>query len=205
MKQERILTRPSARWHGSGKLLTMLIAAVTAITVLCLSGCASSRKSVSRQTAVSHEESLHAVDSTVIASEIWRTPVKVPMSSVSLTLPVDSLRLLPPGAGYTTRKGQASVKVKRKAATEKEPEQLVIEAGCDSLELVAASYSKTINTLKRQLKEAKKANSELKETAKERTSPCLGFILIAFIVGVATGIVLTILTKKYGKKCFRRN
>lgn len=205
MKQERTSTRPNARWHGSGKLLMMLTAAVTAITVLCLSGCASSRKSVSRQTAVSHEESLHAVDSTVSVVEIWRTPVKVPMSSVSLTLPVDSLRLLPPGSGYTARKGQASVKVKRKAATEKEPEQLVIEAGCDSLELVAASYSKTINTLKRQLKEAKKANSELKETAKERASPGLGIFPIAFIVGVATGIVLTILIKRYGKKCFRRN
>lgn len=65
------------------------------------------------------------------------------------------------------------MKVSRRAATEKEPEQLVIEAGCDSLELVAASYSKTINTLKRQLKEAKKSNSELKETAKERASPGL--------------------------------
>lgn len=97
------------------------------------------------------------------------------------------------------------MKVKRKAATEKEPEQLVIEAGCDSLELVAASYSKTISALKRQLKEAKKSNSELKETAKERASPGLKIILIAFIVGVAAGIVLTILTKRYGKKCFRRN
>lgn len=197
--------RPSARWHGSGRLLTTLTVVVTAIIVLCLSGCASSRKSVSRQTEVSHEESLHAVDSTVSVVEIWRTPVKVPMSSVSLMLPVDSLRQLPPEAGYTARKGQASVKVKRKAATEKEPEQLVIEADCDSLELVAASYSKTISALKRQLKAANKSNSELKEKAKERVSPCLRIILIAFIVGVATGIVLTILMKRYGKKCFRRN
>lgn len=155
MKREKTSMRPSARWHGSGRLLTTLTVAITVITVLFLSGCASSRKSVSRQTETSHEESLHAVDSMVSVVETWRTPVKVPMSSVILTLPVDSLRLLPPGAGYTARKGQASVKVKRKAATEKEPEQLVIEAGCDSLELVAASYSKTISALKWQLKEAK--------------------------------------------------
>lgn len=172
------------------------------MTVLCFTGCASSRKSVNRQTAVSHEESLHAVDSTVSVVETWQTPVKVPMSAVSLTLALDSLRLLPGGAAYTARQGQASVKVKRRAATEKEPERLVIEAGCDSLELVAASYSKTINTLKRQLKEAKKANSELKETTKERASPGLRTVFIAFIVGVATGIVSTILTRKIWQKVF---
>lgn len=94
------------------------------------------------------------------------------------------------------------MKVKRKAATEKEPEQLVIEAGCDSLELVAASYSKTISALKRQLKEAKRSSSELKETAKERASPVLRIICIAFIVGVASGIVLTILTRKIWQKVF---
>lgn len=202
MKQGKTSTRPSARWHASARPSTMLTVAVTVITALFLSGCASSRKSVNRQTEVSHEESLHAVDSTVSVVETWRTPVKVPMSSVSLTLPVDSLRLLPPGAGYTARKGQASVKVKRKAATEKEPEQLVIEADCDSLELVCANYSKTVSMLKRQLKEANKSNSELKETAKERASPGLGIIFIAFIVGVATGIVLTILTRKIWQKVF---
>lgn len=202
MKQGKTSTRPSARWHASARPSTMLTVAVTVITVLCLSGCASSRKSVSRQTETSHEESLHAVDSMVSVVETWRTPVKVPMSSVSLTLSMGSLRLLPPGAGYTARKGQASVKVKRKAATEKEPEQLVIEAGCDSLELVAASYSKTISALKRQLKEAKRSSSELKETAKERASPGLRIICIAFIVGVASGIVLTILTRKIWQKVF---
>lgn len=202
MKQGKTSTRPSARWHASARPSTMLTVAVTVITVLCLSGCASSRKSVSRQTETSHEESLHAVDSMVSVVETWRTPVKVPMSSVILTLPVDSLRLLPPGAGYIARKGQASVKVKRKTATEKEPEQLVIEADCDSLELVAVSYSKTISTLKRQLEEAKKVNSELKETSKERSSNGLRTVFIAFIVGVATGIVSTLLTRKIWQKVF---
>lgn len=202
MKQGKTSMRPSARWHASARPSTMLTVAVTVITVLCLSGCASSRKSVSRQTETSHEESLHAVDSMVSVVETWRTPVKVPMSSVILTLPVDSLRLLPPGAGYIARKGQASVKVKRKTATEKEPEQLVIEADCDSLELVAVSYSKTISTLKRQLEEAKKVNSELKETSKERSSNGLRTVFIAFIVGVATGIVSTLLTRKIWQKVF---
>ena len=197
MKQERTSTRQSARWHGYARLSMMLTAAVTVMTVLCLSGCASSRKTASTATLESQEESLHAVDSMVSVVEIWQTPVKV-----SLTLALDSLRLLPRGAAYTARQGRASVKVKRRAATEKEPEQLVIEANCDSLELVAVSYLKTISTLKRQLKEAKKANSELKETTKERVSPSLRIIFIAFIVGVATGIVSTLLTRKIWQKVF---
>ena len=191
MRHERTSTPPSARWRGSGRLSTMLTAAVTAMTVLCLAACASSRKSASRETSTSREVSRLAVDSTVSVVETWQTPVKVPMSAVSLTLPADSLRQLPPGAAYTARQGQASVKVRRTPPTATEPERLVIEAGCDSLELVAASYSKTITTLKRQLKEANKQNSELKETSKERSSNGLRTVFIAFIVGVATGIVIT--------------
>lgn len=94
------------------------------------------------------------------------------------------------------------MKVRRTPPTATEPERLVIEAGCDSLELVAASYSKTIIALKRQLKEAKKQNSAFRETSKERSSNGLGNLLIAFIVGVATGIVSTLLTRKIWKKVF---
>ncbi|MCL6748782.1 hypothetical protein DEM91_09140 [Prevotella sp. TCVGH] len=78
---------------------------------------------------------------------------------------------------------------------------MIIEAQCDSLELVAESYSKNIITLKRQLNEANRLNSELKETARERAAPGLKIIFIAFIVGVATGIVLTLLIVG----CIRQN
>lgn len=94
------------------------------------------------------------------------------------------------------------MRLQRKPATANEPEQIIIEAQCDSLELVVASYSKRIITLKRQLNEAKSLNSELKETTKERVSPSLKMIIIAFIVGVATGIVLTLLTRKIWQKVF---
>ena len=40
------------------------------------------------------------------------------------------------------------------------------------------------------------------ETTKERSSNGLGNLLIAFIVGVATGIVSTLLTRKIWKKVF---
>jgi len=189
MKQEKTSTPPNARWHGSARLSMTLIAVVTAMTVLCFTGCASSRKSVSRATSTSHEVSHLAVDSTVSVEETWQTPVKVPMSAVSLTLNLDSLRLLPQGAGYTARQGQASVKVSRKAPTADEPERIVIEAGCDSLELVCARYAKTINTLKRQLKIASDSKAEHKEEAKESTGNGFLMRLKYFLAGLLAGVI----------------
>ena len=159
------------------------------MTVLCFTACASSRKSVSRETSTSHEVSHLAVDSTASVVETWRTPVKVPMSAVSLTLNLDSLRLLPQGAGYTARQGQASVKVSRKAPTANEPEQIVIEAGCDSLELVCAGYAKTISTLKRQLKIASDSKAEHKEEAKESTGNGFLMRLKYFLAGLLAGVI----------------
>ena len=139
---------------------------------------------------------------TAMVTQTWQKPVRVPMSTVGLRLTLDSIRQLPPGAAYTAREKQAAVKLQRKPATANEPEQIIIEAQCDSLLLVAASYSKNVITLKRQLNEANRLNSELKETAKEREAPGLKITFIAFIVGVAAGIVLTILTRKIWQKVF---
>lgn len=186
--------RTVARLPASAKPLTVPTVVVTVIAVLFLTACASSRKSVNRETATSREVSRLDVDSTVSVVETWRTPVKVPMSAVSLTLSMDSLRRLPSGAGYTARKGQANVKVTRRAPTEKEPEQLVIEAGCDSLELVCAGYSKTISTLKRQLKEARKSNSELREETKESSGNTFLMRLKYFCAGLLSGIIGIVFT-----------
>jgi len=194
MRHEKTSTRPSERWHGSARPSTMLTAAVIAMTALCFTGCASSRKSVSRETATSREASRLDVDSTVSVVETWQTPVKVPMSAVSLTLSMDSLRLLPSGAGYTARKGQANVKVTRRAPTEKEPEQIVIEAGCDSLELVCAKYAKTISTLKRQLKIASDSKAEHKEEAKESTGNGFLVRLKYFLAGLLAGVIGIVFT-----------
>ena len=194
MKHARKSLRTVARLPASAKPLTVPTVVVTVIAVLFLTACASSRKSVSRETATSREVSRLDVDSTVSVVETWRTPVKVPMSAVSLTLSMDSLRLLPSGAGYTARKGQANVKVTRRAPTEKEQEQLVIEAGCDSLELVCAGYSKTISTLKRQLKEARKSNSELREETKESSGNTFLMRLRYFCAGLLSGIIGIVFT-----------
>lgn len=189
MKQEKTSTPRSARWLGFARLSTMPTAVVTAMTVLCFTACASSRKSAMRETAMSQEVSRLDVDSTVSVVETWQTPVRVPMSSVSLTLNMDSLRLLPQGAGYTARQGQASVKVRRRPPTANEPERIVIEAGCDSLELVCAGYSKTISTLKFELREARKFNNELREEVRESSGNTFLMRLKYFCAGLLSGII----------------
>lgn len=161
-----------------------------------------STKTVTRQSLHEESISLQRDSLTTTVTQTWQKPVRVPMSTVGLKLTLDSIMQLPPGAAYTARDKQAAVKLQRKPARGNEPEQIIIEAQCDSLLLVAASYSKNIITLKRQLNEAKRLNSELKETAKEREAPGLKITFIAFIVGVAAGIVLTNLIKKIWQKVF---
>ena len=139
---------------------------------------------------------------TQTVTQTWQKPVRVPMATACLRLTLDSIRQLPPGASYTAREKQAAVKLQRKPATANEPEQIIIEAQCDSLLLIAASYSKNIITLKRQLNEANRANSELRETEKERAAPDFKITFIAFIVGVAAGIVSTHLIRKIWQKVF---
>lgn len=125
------------------------------------------------------------------------------MATACLKLTLDSIRCLPPGATYMAREKQAAVKLQRKPATANKPEQIIIEAQCDSLLLVAASYSKSIITLKHQLNEANRANSELRETTKFKAQTSkFKVTFIAFIVGVAAGIVLTNLIRKIWQKVF---
>jgi hypothetical protein len=146
------------------------------------------------------EQSTELTDSELVdISETRVQPVKVPMSSVSLTLNLDSLRLLPLGAGYTARQGQANLKVRRKApSTAKsgqsatEPGQIVIEASCDSLELVCSSLTKTVSTLKKRLARQQKVG-EFKYEEKKNKSP-FNTVLTAFkwlLIGFVTGLILS--------------
>ena len=146
------------------------------------------------------EQSTELTDSELVdISETRVQPVKVPMSSVSLTLNLDSLRLLPLGAGYTARQGQANLKIRRKApSTTKsgqsatEPGQIVIEASCDSLELVCSSLTKTVSTLKKRLARQQKVG-EFKYEEKKNESP-FNTVLTAFkwlLIGFVTGLILS--------------
>jgi hypothetical protein len=152
---------------------------------------------------VSHSErSTELLDSEVVnISTLQMQPVKVPMSAVSLTLNLDTLRLLPLGASYTARQGQASLKVSRKpkAKTSKaggineavEPGEIIIEANCDSLELVAMQQSKTVSVLKKRLaREQHRSQSQLKEQKETTSFSSVQVVFKWFLIGILIGLVL---------------
>ena len=70
----------------------------------------------------------------------------------------------------------------------------MIEAGCDSLELVCAGYSKTITTLKQQLKVASKSDKALKEETKGSSGNTFLMRLKYFCAGLLSGIIGIVLT-----------
>ena len=127
----------------------------------------------------------------------------VPESRVTLSVAEDSLALLPAGAGYTARRGQAHVKVSRRPSADKEsPAQIVIEAGCDSLEVQCARYEQRIEEMQTQLTAAKRVHSMQQKKTEERQLWDFKTILYAFIAGVAAGIVSTLIIKKKWQKVF---
>ena len=112
---KKSLTKRAQKAHvSSGRstvflgLLRLFNIVLIVLTVLLAVSCRSTKKLIQ----VSHSErSTELLDSEVVnISTLQMQPVKVPMSAVSLTLNLDTLRLLPLGASYTARQGQASLK-----------------------------------------------------------------------------------------------
>ena len=126
--------------------------------------------------------------------------MRVPMSSVTLTIATDSLRSLPAGASYSERSGQASVKVSRKAATATEPEYIYVYATCDSLLLQCERYERTIRSLHKDYGEQlngmvtrlAEARQEVQEV-KEKPPNVIGTALKWYFYGLLSGILVTII------------
>lgn len=181
----------------------MLTVASIVLTALCLGGCASHRKSVTAsqeqvaETVRTDSAVRLALDSVSEVVEIRTEPVTVPMSAVTLTIPTDSLRLLPVGASYTDRSGQASVKVGRRAATATEPEYIYVYATCDSLQLQCERYERTIRNLHKdygeQLNGLKirlaESRQELRELEEKPPNP-VGMSFKWFVYGLLGGFLI---------------
>ena len=181
----------------------MLTVASIVLTALCLGGCASHRKSVTAsqeqvaETVRTDSAVRLALDSVSEVVEIRTEPVTVPMSAVTLTIPTDSLRLLPVGASYTDRSGQASVKVGRRAATATEPEYIYVYATCDSLQLQCERYERTIRNMHKDYGEQlsgliirlAEANQELQELEEKPPNP-IGTSFKWFVYGLLGGFLI---------------
>ena len=199
MKQERKLPRIAARLPDCARPLTEPIVAsilMILLTVLCFSGCATARMSgksgMSAETTRTDNTFQLALDSASEVLTIRRLPMTVPKTTVTLTIPIDSLRKLPTGASYTGRDGQTSVKVSRKAATGTKPESLCIEATGDSLQLVPEVYEHTTKTRHQNIGHQESQLSESHEEEQVKKPPnAIRWPFKWFLCGILGGILIT--------------
>ena len=102
-----------------------------------------------------------------------------------MSIPVDSLRKLPPGAAYEKKSGQAGLKLAYNNGN------IQASASCDSLQYLVYTYEETIDRLT-------KENAELREQIKPPENP-----LKWYLYGVLAGVIITvsiILFIKYRRK-----
>lgn len=108
------------------------------------------------------------------------------MEEAKLEIPLTELTNLPEKAEYRAKNGRASATVQNKGGA------IVVYATCDSLQRQCEYYERQMASYKKALEQQK---NEAK-TEKERSTNPWKRLIIAFIVGVATGTVLTITTKR---------
>ena len=108
------------------------------------------------------------------------------MEEVRLEIPMAALSSLPEAAEYRVQNGRASATVRSKGDT------IVVWATCDSLQRQCERYEREVLSYKTALEEQKKDE----RTEREQRSKPVKAIVIAFIVGVATGTVVTIITRR---------
>lgn len=187
MRQEDTLRLRSARWPASGRPSTPLTVAGIMMTALFLSGCTTSRRA-----SVGREESVRLTSVDTLLSEVRREWTEtVPREESLLEIAIADLGRLPENAEYRSENGRASASVRNRDGT------IVVRATCDSLLRLCEYYELQASRHKRALE--RRENEDRME--KERRSNPVRMPLIAYIAGVATGIVLTILSyMRYGRK-----
>lgn len=182
MRPVNILMPLSARWRVCVKLSTLRTVASIMMTALFLSGCATSRKA-----SVATAESVKQVSADTLQSEVrqrWTEPV--PQEEVKLEIPLSELAKLPTQAEFRAKNGRASATVHHQGDT------LVVYATCDSLQRQCEYYERQMSSYNKALEQQKNEA----RTEKERSSNPWKMLLIAFIAGLATGIVIMLLKKQ---------
>lgn len=171
---------PREKWPGCAKLSKLLLVVLILTAVLCLPGCATTKKTQTEQVQSQQIVTVH--DTIQTFTRIVQTEA-VPESRVEMRISVDSLLKLPQGATYHRKSGQAHAEVSIRGDT------IYVTGTCDSLARQVEYYENLYHTardaLEAQNRESAKAES------KERSYPTW-LLITTFILGLAFGAITTI-------------
>ena len=156
------------------------------MTALFFTGCASFR----RQSQTRIQESTSASADSARSVRRGLVMAGLPASALTLKIPAADLLALPAGASYHGKNGQAGVDVTSRGDT------LVVTSTCDSLQRLVLWYGEELTRIRGDTVSATKTA----ETESKRRFNPVKIALIAFIAGMASGIVSTFLIKRRNGK-----
>jgi len=161
-------------WKG---LCQWLALASIMLIALSVTSCGSTKKMT---------ESARAVTDSVLLKEVRQViNIPIPLSTVELKIPAQSLHSLPPGASFSEKKGQAGVKVEAIGDT------VYVSATCDSLQVQCERYEKELTRIRSD------TDKQVTEIKKNTFQTAFKWCSTGFIAGVIlTLIVITIFKRK---------
>ena len=161
--------------------------AFTVLTVLSFMSCASSRRQARSLTTVKTASGADSARS----GRRGLVMAGLPASALTLKIPVPDLLALPAGASYHGKNGQAAGDGTSRGDTGG------VTSPRDSPPRLVPRYEEELTRIRGDTVSV----SEVSETEFKRRFSPVQIALVAFIAGVASGIVLTVLIKRrYGKE-----
>lgn len=180
VKQRKNWPAIRARWPVLEKLLIQPETVLIVTIALCLTGCASHRKSMNREVQT---ESASA-DSANGSRRAGLVMAGIPASAVQLTIPADSLRKLPEGAVYRGKSGQANLTVGSDGKG-----NLVAEASCDSLQQLVLWYEEELTRIRSETRNETSNDVQIEE---KRPPNRMRTFMTGVLAGLLAGVLLTI-------------
>lgn len=130
-------------------------------------------------------ESARAVTDSVLLKEVRQViNIPVPLSTVELKIPAQSLHSLPPGASFSGKKGQAGVKVEAIGDT------VYVSATCDSLQVQCERYEKELTRIRSD------TDRQVTEIKKNSVQTLFKWCLTGFLAGIISTITIIIIKKR---------
>lgn len=160
-------------WKGLCRWLALASIMLNALFVV---SCGSTKKMT--------ESARVTVDSVLLKEVRQVINIPIPQSKVELKIPTQNLHSLPPGASFSEKKGQASVKVEAIGDT------VYVSVTCDSLQVQCERYEKELTRIRND------TDRQVTEIKKNSVQTLFKWCLIGFVAGIISTITVIIIKKK---------